>query len=108
MADLFNATTYHMTAGGDPMPVAIGDGVCEVTITSIQGYVGYAQYGAGSWTPHAITSMTGDNDFLGGVLASGKSITFKVRAAQTPNGALFVASLEATNPSVASVTVVPE
>lgn len=108
MADLFNATTYHMTAGGAPLIFAIGEGACTVTITSIQGYVGYAQYGAGTWTPTTVASMTGDSGYLGGVLASGHSITFKIRAAQTPNGALYVASREATNPSIASVTVNPE
>lgn len=107
MADQFNATAFHMTAGGPPQIVSIGDGDCTVTITSITGLVGFAQFGAGSWTPHPVASMTGDNDYLGGIIADGKTITFKIRSAQTPNGALYVASLEATNPSVASVTVIP-
>lgn len=107
MADMFNASTFAMNAGSAPVSIGIPDGVCTVTITSIQRYVGFAQYGSGSWTPVAVASMS-NSGYLGGVLATGESIKFKARSVQSPSSQFYVASLEATNPSIASVTIVPE
>lgn len=107
MADQVNFLTYALDAGGDPQTVALGDGACRVIVKAIQGYVGVAQFGTGSWTPVAVASMS-NSGYLGSVLAPGDALEFVTRSAQTPEAALYVASLEATNPSIVSVTTIPE
>jgi hypothetical protein len=107
MADQVNFTTYAMNAGGSPMPVTLPDGACRVIIKAVQGYVGVAQFGSGSWTPVAVASMS-NSGYLGATMVAGDVLEFVTRAAQTPAADLYVASLEATNPSIASVTVIPE
>ena len=107
MADQVNFITYAMNAGAAPAAVGLPDGACRVIIKAIQGYVGVAQYGSGSWTPVAVASMSNSN-YLGAVLAAGDALEFTIRSAQTPTTDLYLASLESANPSIASVTIIPE
>lgn len=106
--DMMNFTSFHMTAGGSPMSIGLPDGVCTVTVKAIQGYVGLSQEGAGSWTPEKVASMSGDNDYAGATIAEGDTVTFKARSIMSTSQTLYLASLEATNPSIASVFILPE
>ncbi len=105
---MMNFTSFHMTAGGAPQSIGLPDGVCTVIVKAVQGYVGLAQEGAGSWTPEKVASMSGDGGYEGAIIPEGDTVSIKARSVMSTSQTLYIASLEATNSSIASVFILPE